>query len=1037
MNDLRLALRAFRWRRGGSLVVLVVAALTVAAAAIGPLYAAAAAESVLQDTLTQATADQTTIAFRKVADVSYTGSIDVVTEAQAERGTIPGYGPLVAETVVPTPIKGDVGLDALTQAVWRDGACDHLVVATGTCTLGAGDVVVSERSAASLGWKVGTVVTLDKLRRYDTSVPGSAIATTPVRLRVVGLFRPRSTLDPFWAGRLYFPFHAAEGPVEGPGTIDAVFVSRDVFPTLSQPTNGTIGADLVLTDPAAIRVADVPRVRADVEAYLGSDSTGPQPETGMLDLLDRFESQRAQTALAAAVVSAQLALLALLLLYLVITDTSEARGGEVALAKLRGLRPAAVAAVALREPVTLLLLGVPVGLLLAYVGALALARALFVPGVPVVVTPATWLAVGVAFLGGLLAAALASRRMFTRPVLDQWSLAGEAPRHRRLGVAVDVVLVVVAALGFVVLHRTSGSSDDGSSSVRALGWVAPGLLVIAVGLLLVRLAQPVLARLVPLTRASSRIGLFLALRQVVRRPGGLRLAGLLAVTLGLATFAVDAQSAAAQGRQVRAAAEVGAPVTLAVQSGAGPELITAVHTADPDGRWAMVVADWIPAGGSVAGRVLGVESARFAAVASWSSDYGAGGVEQTVQAISPPLPDPLPLRADHLRVRLTSGAVTGPAPAVLLAYRDASGRPTTATSAPLTQGTHDYDAAIPCTQGGCVFYGVALDRAQAAGTLHVDLLLAGVQQQTGGTWTPVPAPLDRLDQWRVGAYTGKPGGELSASASGVHLLAEPPAHTSPFVQYADVPVPLPMVTTPNSAGPLPADGPALTDGNGRVVPVASVATAQVLPLVGDSGVMVDLTALRRSAQQLDDDARWSVWLGSDAPPDAQQRLEAAGVQVDAVSTTAERYDELGREGPALALRLLLVCALAGAVLAASAVAISVAVSGRRRSYELAALRAVSVRRAALVRACVLEQGLLLGIGLLVGVPTGLVAARLALPTLPQTSSSTSLPLTLDVQTAAVAAFVVVTAVLLLTTAVVAGLLLVRQAVPERLREVAP
>jgi predicted lysophospholipase L1 biosynthesis ABC-type transport system permease subunit len=200
--------------------------------------------------------------------------------------------------------------------------------------------------------------------------------------------------------------------------------------------------------------------------------------------------------------------------------------------------------------------------------------------------------------------------------------------------------------------------------------------------------------------------------------------------------------------------------------------------------------------------------------------------------------------------------------------------------------------------------------------------------------------------------------------------------------------------------------------------------------------MVDLTALRRSAEGLADDAHWSVWLGADAPPDAVQRLTRAGILVDSVTTAAERQAVLDREGPALALRLLLVCALIGALLSASAVAISVAVTGRRRSYELAALRAVAVRRTSLVRACVLEQLLLLGIGLVVGVPTGLVVARLALPTLPQTSSPTSLPLTLDVQTLAVSTFVVVTAVLLVTTAVVAGLTLVHQAVPDRLREVA-
>jgi ABC-type antimicrobial peptide transport system permease subunit len=179
-----------------------------------------------------------------------------------------------------------------------------------------------------------------------------------------------------------------------------------------------------------------------------------------------------------------------------------------------------------------------------------------------------------------------------------------------------------------------------------------------------------------------------------------------------------------------------------------------------------------------------------------------------------------------------------------------------------------------------------------------------------------------------------------------------------------------------------------------------------------------------------------VWLGPDAPPDAVSRLEAAGVAVDGVTTLANREAELGRDGPALALRLLLVCAIAGALLATGAVAISVAVTGRRRSYELAALRAADVPRRSLVASCVLEQVVLLGIGLVVGVPVGLVVARLALPLIPQSTEATALPLSLDLPVAVIAVFTTVTALLLLATAVVAGLMLVRQAVPARLREVA-
>jgi putative ABC transport system permease protein len=1033
VNDLRLLLRAFRWRRGGSIVLLVVASLTIAAAAIGPLYAASAAESVLQDRLTQATADQTTIAFSEPSDVSYPGSIDVVAQDQSGRGTIPGYGPPVNELNVTTGIVGEGTPDAMTQAVWRDGSCAHVIMVSGTCTVGVGDVIVSDRSAARYRWKLGSTVSLSSMRTYDTSVSGNEVATRAVGLRVVGTYRPRSTLDPYWNGRIYFAFNPATGAGDGPSTIDAVFVSRDLFATLVHPTNGTIAVDLVLTDPQAIRVADVPTIRAAISAYLGPQSTVVAPTTGMLDLLDRFEAERSQTALAAGVVSAQLALLALLLLSMVITDTSEARGNEVALAKLRGLAPRSVVAVAVREPVVLLILAIPLGLALAYAGAVLLARLLFVDGVPVTITPATWVAVGIAFVGGLVAAVIATRRIFTRPALEQWSSTTSAQSSRR-GWVVDVVLAVVAVAGFVVL-RQSASSGDSSSSLTALGWAAPGLMVIALALLLARLAGPVLAALVPVTRASRRLGMFLAVRQVVRRPAGLRLAALLAVTLGLATFAVDAQAAAVQSRHVRALTDVGAVASVAVQQEPVADLVHQVATADPDGRWAMVAGQWIPDGGSVAGRMLAVDSPRLAAVGFWAPELGAGTAADAVAAVAPPLPEPLRLTSTHVRVRMTSGPIAGTGPTVLIGYRDANGRVAVGIAGPLEGGTHDYVAEVPCTDG-CLFFGVTLDNARSLTQLPLDLLITAVEQGDGTTFTAVPAPLTSGADWRVGSYTGDIVGTVTASSAGLHYVGTAPASASPFVQYADSPVPLPMITTPRSTGVLIDGQVAVKDSVGRTVLVRSAATATVLPVVGDSGVMVDLTALRRSAQQLDDEAHFVVWLGAAAPADAVAQLTAAGVPVDSVSTAAEREDQLSREGPALALRLLLVCALAGAVLAASAVAISVAVTGRRRSYELAALRAVHVKRSALVAACVLEQGLLLGIGLVVGVPVGLLVARLALPTLPQTSTATTLPLTVDVQVLAVTVFVVVAAVLLVTTAVVAGVALVRQAVPDRLREAA-
>jgi predicted lysophospholipase L1 biosynthesis ABC-type transport system permease subunit len=180
-----------------------------------------------------------------------------------------------------------------------------------------------------------------------------------------------------------------------------------------------------------------------------------------------------------------------------------------------------------------------------------------------------------------------------------------------------------------------------------------------------------------------------------------------------------------------------------------------------------------------------------------------------------------------------------------------------------------------------------------------------------------------------------------------------------------------------------------------------------------------------------------VWLSASAPPDAVARLRAAGLATDVTVTADDRAAVLGRQGPALALLLLEVCAIAGALLAAGATALAVATTGRRRAFELAALRAVGVSSRPLRRSCVGEQLLLLGTGLVLGVPAGLAAAAVALPTVREYSDTTPVPLSYVTDVPTVAGFVAGLTALLVATAVVGGIALVRSAVPARLREAAP
>ena len=91
-------------------------------------------------------------------------------------------------------------------------------------------------------------------------------------------------------------------------------------------------------------------------------------------------------------------------------------------------------------------------------------------------------------------------------------------------------------------------------------------------------------------------------------------------------------------------------------------------------------------------------------------------------------------------------------------------------------------------------------------------------------------------------------------------------------------------------------------------------------------------------------------------------------------------------------------------------------------------------RRSLLRAGVLEQLLLLGTGVVLGVPTGLIAARLAMPVIPEFGDHT--PIMLDYSPKALPTLIFAGAfvVLLSVTAVIAARALISIAVPARLRE---
>ena len=1034
-SRLALLLRALWWRRGLSAATLLVAAITIAAGSLGPMFARAADESTLRDRLTES-ASAAALHFTFIRDLQTDGDLDAAATSGPQPGSIKAYPSTLVATVLPIRASlpqqvaiGDRG--PISQLVWRTDACAHLVLTRGRCPSKPGEALASERTLAGTyyGWQVGTRLVLSGIQ--DASVSAAQLEQNDVPVTIVGAYRQRTANDAFWQGRSYF--NARPGAGDGPDTVDALFVDRGELPLLF-PSRFEVQVDYPV-DPARVRQSDVPALRADLARLVelrSAPGVADSFSTDVLRVLKAAQAERRLIDLSTLLVSLQLAVLAWLVLFQVIADAVEAKGSEIALAKLRGLSPAATLRFGLAEPMLLVALATPLGLLGGWLSVRLLASSVLVPGTPVPITRATLLAVAVALAGSLVAAAAASRKTLRRSVLEQWR---RTPGHRSspLMLVLDVLLAVAAVIGLVLLHYTGKHGDP-----RAATLLAPALLVFAVALLGIRMLPLVLRPLLPMTRGTGRIGLFLAARQVVRRPAGLRLAALLAVAVGLATFAIAGEGVASSNSALRARIEVGADRVAPVQFEPLHDPVAATHRVDPDGRWAMATASWLPdGGGSVTGRVLAVDTGRLAAVA-----YSGGSAPKPADAartLRPAgLPAPLEVHASRLRLTVdTSRLSTGHPPLVVLNLRAPNRPDLTVRAGTLAPGQHTYTADVACT-AGCTLAGITWDRPSSTfGDMSGTLRVSGLEFFARGRWQPLDAGFGTAGDWRAAASRlENSSDELSVAGGGLQDSYASQSGGSAGIVHADSPRPLPVLASPDGVVPGAAGQTDLKmiDDTGAAATYAVVASPPVLPGVLDEGVLVDLTGLREQLPAFDSEASWTVWLGPHAPRDAVARLRAAGLVIEDGPSASGRLAELRRQGPALALRLLVVCAIVGSILAVGGTAIAIASTGRRRTFELASLRAVGIRRRTLLRAGILEQLLLLGAAVLLGVPAGYLAARWALPSVPEFADITPVHLSYRPALAGVALFAVVFALLLIATAVLAGRALLRAAAPSRLRE---
>lgn len=1003
---MRTLLRALRHRAGTTLVILAVALCATAAATVGPTYYSAAKVSILQDTLQRV--NVVARGFQAVQQGGVRGALDPLRAELADQVDTILHGAAVTDRLFQRPVSAIETTAFFTDTsenvpfVWRSDLCSHLRFVHGHCPTAVRTVVISSSLASINHWSVGQVV-------HPAGYP---------RLTIVGVYVVPDAGADYWfaRGATYFPY---EQPTAQSAPYDALFTPRRTIETLKGNPQGSTVVSRVLADsrvqPGDLDVLD----HLDDRLNNGTALNQVAVITGLSTTIATVHSSWTALSVPVVVVTAELLVLTWLLLFLVVTDSVEARGPEIALAKLRGYGAGRALRFGLGEPVTVLAVALPLGAIVGWAATKALASVLLRSGTPVSLPVLGWAGAAVAAVGGVAAVVVAARATVVRPVVDQWRRTGRRASSR--GWLFDAVVLTGTVAGLLQL-AVSGTLSSASQSALAL--LVPGLLGLAVAVVASRLLPLACRALFGRTRRAGGLGPFLAMRHIVRRPGGTRTTMILATAMALATFSICAWSVGAGNRSRVARVVIGAPTVLTVLPPPNVDLPALIDRLDPGGRSATVVESF----DNGSSTLVAVQPQRFASVANWS----AAGVDRPADVLAglhPPAPAPLILDGDRVRVRLRLHRLQPPgAPLVVDVVAHNATAPTPIELGPLNHPGETLVRTGELSACPCVLSDLQVGTAVSPVPSKGSLTLLGVDVHGPDGWTRLAGATDPA-RW---VDTQDQQVRIGTDVGGLSWSFFAPRHLSATLRTRDRPDPLPAVVTTAVA-----NGNATFGSNGldaAPVQLRVQSTTGTLPGAVDRGSIVDLTYAERAAYGNVLPATTQVWVRGDADR-IRRGLRAAHVAVASSRTSSGYDDELGRQGPALASVLFLADAAAAAVLAALAAVLSLSAAARRRRYEYAALSATGASARTLYAALAIEQLVVVGFGAIVGAAAGLLSFAIASHSVPQFVTQPVAAL-LSYQPSAIwlAAAIGGGFVLMLAAAALAAAALLRSVSPEQLRE---
>ncbi|HKT03294.1 MAG TPA: FtsX-like permease family protein, partial [Rugosimonospora sp.] len=353
------ALRALGSRRSQAGTLLAIAVLVAAAAFAAPLFVYASIQTVAQRDVAAAPATQRVLSVSQDLPSGSTAADLGRYQEELDR-----YPALRGFTAVPGYLAKGTIADARgvrytnSPMAYRDGVCGQVSL-LGRCADAPGTALVSSRTAAALGIGPGAKI------QVQTAGP-----PRPVVLTVTGVYRPRDPTAPYWvtAGLLG---GTATGSSTA-GSADAVFVPRDTL-VGSGAATVTVTLDLIM-QPAALRDRGPADVATEVLGRLGAvRADGYQADTAITELTNHIIDDQSLILVAVPLVAGQLLVLGWFALLLAVTATAAARRPDVGLLKLRGLAGTRIWVVIGGQNAIPVLAGAPVGAVLGWLLARALA----------------------------------------------------------------------------------------------------------------------------------------------------------------------------------------------------------------------------------------------------------------------------------------------------------------------------------------------------------------------------------------------------------------------------------------------------------------------------------------------------------------------------------------------------------------------------------------------------------------------------------------------------------------------------------------